>query len=228
MAEIVTPAVRALSALLTYPTGELCAAAGEIAAVLATDEQLPAPARADLVPLLEDLRTQDLYALQERYVELFDRNRRLSLHLFEHVHGESRDRGQAMVDLAALYEQAGLLAAPNELPDYLPLFLEYLATRPVAEARGLIGETAHILSALETRLAGRKSPYAAVFAAIRAFGGAALVAPEQPAAPDPDLDPEWEETQVTFGPGDAVDGCSADRLRMRMRAARRDARGTAA
>ncbi len=228
MVEIVTPSARALSALLTYPTRELCAAADEIASVLEADGRLPASAHAGLAPLLNDLRTQDVYALQERYVDLFDRGRHFSLHLFEHVHGESRDRGQAMVDLASLYEKAGLLAAPNELPDYLPLFLEYLATRPVAEARGLIDETAHILSALETRLAGRGSSYAAVFTAIRALGGAALVAPDEPAAPEPDLDPEWEETQVTFGPGDAADGCSADRLRMRMRAARRDARGAAA
>ena len=59
--------------------------------------------------------------------------RRLSLHLFEHVHGESRDRGQAMVDLKAMYENAGLFVT-RELPDYVPLLLEFLSTQPRPEA----------------------------------------------------------------------------------------------
>ena len=80
--------------------------------------------------LLDELATGDLYDLQERYVLLFDRTRSLSLHLFEHVHGESRDRGQAMVDLKALYERHGLLMSSSELPDHLPLFLEFLSDHP--------------------------------------------------------------------------------------------------
>ena len=125
---------KVLSALLTYPTAELQAAVAEMRAVLDA-EALPAaaqprPAR----PLLDELATGDLYDLQERYVLLFDRTRSLSLHLFEHVHGESRDRGQAMVDLKAMYESHGLATVTSELPDYLPLFLEFLATLPQAEA----------------------------------------------------------------------------------------------
>ena len=81
--------------------------------------------------LLAELQTLDLYDLQERYVDLFDKTRRHSLHLFEHIHGESRDRGQAMVDLVAHYERGGLDVTANELPDYLPLFLEFLSTRPI-------------------------------------------------------------------------------------------------
>ena len=121
---------KALSALLIYPTEELVAAVPEIAAAIASDRVIGTPARRALDTLLVELATHDLYELQERYVELFDKTRKLSLHLFEHVHGESRDRGQAMVDLAMLYEKGGLLPTHNELPDYLPLFLEYLATRP--------------------------------------------------------------------------------------------------
>ncbi|TGV73856.1 nitrate reductase molybdenum cofactor assembly chaperone, partial [Mesorhizobium sp. M2D.F.Ca.ET.145.01.1.1] len=95
-----------------------------------------------LRPLLADLGTLDLYDLQERYVELFDKTRRHSLHLFEHIHGESRDRGQAMVDLLEHYQRGGLLIAANELPDFIPLFLEFLSARPLEEARGLLKETA--------------------------------------------------------------------------------------
>ena len=102
--------------------------------------------------------------MQERYVELFDRTRSLSLHLFEHVHGESRDRGQAMIDLKSLYEKNGLFLGAAELPDYVPVFLEFLSTRPLTEARTLLGQTAHILTALAERLEKRRSPYAAVFA----------------------------------------------------------------
>ena len=127
--------LKALSALLCYPDEDLCAAVGEIDAVLAEN---PAVA-ARVAPLTRTLALDELFDLQSAYVDLFDRGRRVSLHLFEHVHGESRDRGQAMVDLAQVYERGGLLLAPGELPDYLPLFLEYAATRPEAEAMSLLG-----------------------------------------------------------------------------------------
>ncbi len=222
---------RALSALLTYPSEELCAAVAEIKEAIAAEELMPPSAASALRPLLDDLASLDLFELQERYVELFDRSRRLSLHLFEHVHGESRDRGQAMVDLAALYEKDGLELQANELPDYLPLFLEYLSTKPLGEALSLLSETAHILGALEERLVSRVSPYAAVLTAIRVIAGVPLDASGEPdlskgeAADLASLDAEWEETAVTFGPGSgAMDGCSTERLQTRLRAAHRDVR----
>lgn len=221
---------KALSALLVYPGAPLVDAVAEIEAALAAEGLLDAQHHAALNPLLNDLRTLDLYELQERYVDLFDRTRKLSLHLFEHVHGESRDRGQAMVDLAGLYDAGGLMLAANELPDYLPLFLEYVATRPRAEARGLLADTDHILATLEERLTKRGTPYAAVFAAIRAAAGAApmVLDPTAPCVPEIDglaaLDAAWEESAVVFGPGEALDGCSVDRLRTQIRAGARDAR----
>ena len=110
----------------------------------------------ELQTLIDELASGDLYDLQERYVLLFDRTRSLSLHLFEHVHGESRDRGQAMIDLKAHYEQAGLAMSAAELPDFLPLFLEYLATRPLKEACEPLGQPAHIFAALAERLRKRQ------------------------------------------------------------------------
>ncbi|PRD41867.1 nitrate reductase molybdenum cofactor assembly chaperone [Phyllobacterium phragmitis] len=225
---------RALSALLTYPSAELCAAVPDIEAAITSQRHLPDTVVSELQPLLRELATLDLFELQERYVELFDRTRRLSLHLFEHVHGESRDRGQAMVDLASLYEKGGLELTANELPDYLPLFLEYLSTRPLEEARALLSETASILGELEARLRARNSIYAPVLAAIRAVAGTSLplsTDEERPAGAPDDLaalDAEWEETAVTFGPDSGgMDGCSSDRLQTRLRAARRDARANA-
>jgi nitrate reductase delta subunit len=224
---------KALSALLTYPGEELAAAIDEIEAVIDDERLLRLAARSGLQPLLHALRTDDLLKSQERYVELFDRSRRLSLHLFEHIHGESRDRGQAMIDLAQHYERGGLLLTANELPDYLPLFLEFLSTQPPGEARSLLAETAHVLSVLEERLAGRSPAYGAVFTAILSLADdvrAAPVATDSLAEVDDlaALDAEWEETAVAFGPGTPDDGCSVDRLRIQMRAARRDARHTGA
>ena len=159
--------LKVLSALLSYPTGELQAAVPEMRAALDAEGRLPRKNRDRLDRLLEEIATRDLYDLQERYVLLFDRTRSLSLNLFEHVHGESRDRGQAMVDLMALYERHGLAIRAKELPDHLPLLLEFLSEIPDAEARGLIAETAHILEAIRLRLKKRKVPYASVFSCMQ-------------------------------------------------------------
>jgi nitrate reductase delta subunit len=222
--------LKALSALLTYPTAELVAAVPEIEEAIRAEALIGAGPLRALARFLEELDSIDLLELQERYVDLFDKTRRLSLHLFEHVHGESRDRGQAMVDLAALYEKGGLRLTAGELPDYLPAFLEYASSLPLAEARALILDTAHILSSLEERLDRRNSSHAAVFAAIRSVADAPSVAGSHEEEPEDDLaalDAAWEETAVTFGPGDAIGGCSVERLRTQIRAGRRDARHAA-
>jgi nitrate reductase delta subunit len=225
---------KVLSALLTYPTPELQQAVDELRAAIDLDCLLPPASADELEPLLEDIATRDLLDLQERYVLLFDRTRALSLYLFEHVHGESRDRGQAMIDLKSLYESKGLRVGAAELPDFLPLFLEFLSTQPAAEACELLGQTAHILSALAERLHKRGSSYEAVFRALVTLAAAkprgedvsALLA-----APDPDaadlaaLDATWEDEPVTFGPG-APDGCK-DGLIARIRAGLRPAPGVA-
>ncbi|TPN51588.1 nitrate reductase molybdenum cofactor assembly chaperone [Mesorhizobium sp. B1-1-7] len=220
---------RALSALLAYPTEDLSSAIPEITAAIEAEGLVSDEAREQLRPLLVDLDTLDLYDLQERYVELFDKTRRHSLHLFEHIHGESRDRGQAMVDLVEHYRRGGLLIAANELPDFIPLLLEFLSARPLDEARGLLNETAHIFSLLEERLAKRNGGYAGVFAAIRSIvSETAVIVGAVEIDDEPDdlaaIDAAWEETAVTFGPGNATDGCSVDRLKIQMRAANRDAR----
>jgi nitrate reductase delta subunit len=218
---------RALAALIAYPTEALQAATGEIAAVLAEESLVPAPWRAAIGDLLAELAGRDIYELQERYFALFDRSRTLSLHLFEHVHGESRDRGQAMADLIALYRGHGFEPTASELPDFLPLFLEFLSLLPVHEAQALLAEPAGILQLLAERLVKRKSTYAAVFHALAALANAPAVDLPDTGAEDPDdlvaLDAAWEEAAVHFGPGEQIDSCGTDRLRTRLRAATRDA-----
>ena len=218
---------KALSALLSYPDENLQNAASELRAVIEEEALLSPENRRVLDPLIEDIATGDLYDLQERYVELCDRTRSLSLHLFEHVYGESRDRGQAMIELKALYEQNGLYLSASELPDYLPVFLEFLSVRPLEEARAQLSQPAHVLTAIAERLHKRKTPYEAAFQALVAIAGIVpdAAGAEMPKGDDVDpndfaaLDAQWEEEAVTFGPG-AAPTCK-DRLVSQIRAGRR-------
>jgi len=225
-----TRTFKVLSALLSYPTVELQQAVPELRECLAGEGIVTGQQRRTLHPLLDELAHNDLYDLQERYVLLFDHTRSLSLHLFEHVHGESRDRGQAMIDLKAQYEKAGLVPNADELPDFLPLFLEYVATLPPAEARETLAQPAHIFAALAERLRKRRSPYEAVFRALVALSAAkpkddevsALLAERDPDANDMAArDAAWEDEEVRFGPA-AGDGCK-DGLIARIRGGLRPA-----
>ncbi len=223
--------VKIVSLLLSYPTQELKEAMPAIRQALDADAGLDARMRDRLMVLADDIGRLDIYEAQERYVHLFDRTRSLSLHLFEHVYGESRDRGQAMVDLMEMYEAQGLEIDAKELPDYLPLFLEFVSMLPGDEARELLGQVAHIVSALKERLRKRRSVYAGAFAVLEVLADARadkkllrelLDAPED----DPDdldaLDRVWQEEAVTFGGNAGENACGPDRLRTRMRAASRD------
>ncbi len=206
---------KALSLILSYPSRDLQDAMPAIGAILAADPRIAPDTREALKALTDALGQGDLYDLQERYVMLFDRSRSLSLNLFEHVHGESRDRGGAMVSLIESYRAGGFEPATTELPDHLPVLLEFLASRPFVEAQETLADAAHILDALAVRLARRDSGYAAAFAALSRLSEA-RVEPEALAVllaqPDDDttdlsaLDAVWEETEVTFGP-DPNAGC---------------------
>jgi nitrate reductase molybdenum cofactor assembly chaperone NarJ/NarW len=225
-----TMTFKVLSALLSYPDEALQNAAPELKTVLEEEKLLTPDSGLELAELIDEIAGTDIYDLQERYVELFDRTRPLSLHLFEHVYGESRDRGQAMIDLKSMYEENGLRLGAGELPDYLPAFLEFLSMLPMPEARKSLGQPAHILSALAERLEKRGASYAAVFRALEGLAvptGAAdpdNILPEN-AEDDPNdfaaLDAVWEEEEVTFGPG-ATQSCK-DRLVAQIRAGRRPA-----
>ncbi len=229
-----TRTFKVFSVLLSYPTADMQAAVPEFVGAIDREALLPASVRRQLDPLLNEIATSDLYDLQERYVLLFDRTRSLSLHLFEHVHGESRDRGQAMIDLKALYETGGLEIDAGELPDFVPLFLEFLSTRQRSEAYDLLGQPAHVLAAMAERLRKRKSAYEAVFRALVQLAATkpkADVVSVLLAEPDPDandltaLDAAWEDEPVNFGPN-AGNSCK-DTLIEKIRAGRRPAPGVA-
>ncbi len=162
---------RALSALLSYPTAELRQALPEVAAAVTSSPLIGERERAGIVTLIDELHGNDLMDAEARYVELFDRGRATSLHLFEHLHGDSRDRGEAMVELKRVYERAGFALATSELPDYLPVLLEYLSCRDLPEARDMLADCAHILQRIAQALIARDSVYASVLQALIVIAG---------------------------------------------------------
>ena len=191
--------LRVLARLLGYPGTELRSHLLEMREVLRAEGAVTAGRLAELDVLMDSLSNADPLDTEAAYVQLFDRGRATSLHLFEHVHGDSRDRGPAMVDLAQTYDQAGLYLAPGELPDYLPVVLEFVSTQPPREARAFLNEMTHIFNAIFSALQQRQSAYASVIGALLELAGeqahAVKVAPEEP------LDATWAEPP-------AFDGCS--------------------
>jgi len=192
--------LRVLAKLLGYPSAELRAHLGELREALAAERALGSARRAELEALMESLARTPALDVEAAYVELFDRGRSTSLHLFEHVHGDSRDRGPAMVDLAQTYEKAGLYLGPHELPDYLPVVLEFASTQPPREARAFLAEMVHILQAIFSALQQRGSAYASVLGALVELAGEKAHAVKVVA--DEPIDDSWAEPA-------AFDGCSA-------------------
>ena len=193
---------RAMSALLSYPSREMLEALPEVAEVVHATPLLASREQRGLLDLIGELGRGDLLEAEERYVDLFDRGRALSLHLFEHLHGDSRDRGEAMVDLRRVYESAGFELSASELPDYLPVLLEYLSCRDMAEARAMLADCAHILATIARSLIARRSRYAAVVQALLVIAGerpveAAKVPPVKERRET--LDRDWAEQPAFAG-----------------------------
>lgn len=194
-----TLTLRVLARLLSYPDAELRAHLGELQAALQSERTLGTARLAELEALMRHLAGRDPIEVEADYVQLFDRGRSTSLHLFEHVHGDSRDRGPAMVDLLKTYETAGLHLDGKELPDHLCVVLEFASTQPPALAKDFLGEMAHILQAIFSALRQRESAYATLVAAVLELAGQKVEA--VPITPDESLDETWAEPVV-------FDGCS--------------------
>ncbi len=193
-----------LGLLLSYPKEELIQHLDDLMTVLELEKLLPARNLKKIKALAEELKTGDIYEVQENYVELFDRGRAHCLQLFEHIHGESRDRGMAMVNLAEAYGEKGLYVAKGELPDYLPLFLEFLSLCPLDEAMDFLGDPITVIAAIGVKLKKRKANYAVIFEALEVLS---KVKPDQDmiaqAKAEPievltneDIDKDWEEANA--------------------------------
>lgn len=194
--------LRALGALLSYPRDELRAGLPEIAEVIASSPLIAAREREGLIALIDELGAGDLLGKEERYVELFDRGRATSLNLFEHLHGDGRERGAAMIDLKQVYERAGFDLATTEMPDFLPVLLEYLSWRDLAEARATLNDCAHILKSVAQALIARRAGYASVLQALIVIAGEAPVEAASVVkfgAPAENLDRDWVEPPAFGG-----------------------------
>jgi nitrate reductase molybdenum cofactor assembly chaperone NarJ/NarW len=188
--------LRAFSALLSYPQEELLQTLPELADAIRASPLVASRERESLLALIDELAHGELLELEERYVELFDRGHATSLNLFEHLHGDGRERGDAMVDLKRIYEHAGFELSTRELPDYLPVVLEYLSCRDLAETKELLSDCTHILKKLATALLARSSAYVAVPQALLIIAGEQPVdaASLPPARVRPEtLDRDWFE-----------------------------------
>lgn len=211
--------LKAVAMLLHYPDADLQTHIDQVAEVLLVRPELSTEERASLEQFAESLRHRDLYDLEADYVETFDRSKKVSLYLFEHVHGESRDRGPAMVELSNAYKEKGFIIDCRELPDYLPMFLEFCASLPEAEALTWLEDIGHILQRIHVRLEDRENDYALPFRMLLRLldldpRPAELVqeASEEerddtPAA----LDRVWMEAPVTFGPDQPMTSCGASK-----------------
>ncbi|WP_297185564.1 nitrate reductase molybdenum cofactor assembly chaperone [uncultured Porticoccus sp.] len=209
--------LKIISRLMDYPSAKLQPLVAELESVITASREISPDMRQRLTALLHQIYDGDLMDAQECYTGLFDRGRALSLLLFEHVHGESRDRGQAMVDLLAVYRSQGFHIDVRELPDFIPLYLEFLAHRPDMEAREGLADVAHILGLLSARLKERGSPYDTLFDSLLMISGVpidveelrAKTASEQRDDTPEALDKIWEEEAVTFGAGGG-DSCPSN------------------
>ncbi|MDM3870374.1 nitrate reductase molybdenum cofactor assembly chaperone [Porticoccus sp. W117] len=215
--------LKIISLLMNYPSAELQAGRDELNAAIAAAKEIPPSSRQQLAALVNRLCDSDLMDAQEIYTSLFDRGRSLSLLLFEHVHGESRDRGQAMVDLMAQYQQAGFEIDVQELPDYIPMYLEYLSTRDDLDARVGLADVSEILAIVSARLQERDSDYHCLFDALLTISGVPVTKAEMSElletakSEDRDDTPEaidklWEEEAVTFSnPADGGASCGLNK-----------------
>ncbi len=226
---------KVLSALLLYPMPQLRAHRSEMVAILEREALVNRSLQQGLIALLDEIAKAEPLVAESEYVRLFDSGRQLSLHLFEHVHGDSRERGAAMVNLIEAYRARGLEITADELPDYLPLFLEFLSLQPLDEARTMLAEVADIIALLQARLTQRESTYAIVFRALCAIARAhvdiAALSSTVAAESAPDIDKDWEDAPVRFDtplPVDAGTPCGAasavvKRLEQQVERAKREA-----
>jgi len=209
--------LKVISLLLTYPSQALYEERAALEQVVTEEPMLSAGAKQQLLEFIDQLLSRYYMDAQEDYIYTFDKGRYTSLLLFEHVHGESRDRGQAMVDMINVYQEHGFELSARELPDFIPLYLEFLSRCEPAMALEWLDEVNHILALLEERLSQRDSPYAVLFTVLLSLITAVENRAEivkQVAAEERDdtmeaIDKVWEEEVVRFGADMAAGDCSS-------------------
>lgn len=204
---------RILSLLLTYPNEEIYHFLPKVNKTLSEENIVNAETLIGINSFVDFFTQQQLTNWQEHYVQLFDYSKSASLYLFEHVHGDSKDRGQAMVDLIELYKENGLEINRAELPDYLPMFLEFLALQTHKKAEELLAEIIDIVGFIHRKLEEKDNPYQYLLAAI------IQISKRKPAKtrvekmisemPEISIDEAYEEEPVTFGGENPCTNCKS-------------------
>lgn len=200
-----------LSLLLSYPNEELMDFLQEAEIELRNEALLTTEKMEEIVLFINHFRKMDLTDWQAEYVQLFDYSRSASLHLFEHVKSDSKDRGQAMVDMLGFYQENGLQLSANELPDYLPVFLEFLSIQNEKKAAELLAEPVHIIARIHAALEEKKNMYRHILSAVISLSAKqpddaitnTIIKNEKPL----NLDAEYEEKPVEFGANDNCINC---------------------
>lgn len=206
---------RILSALLCYPDEELIQSIDSLKDILSTDQTVDT---SFLQPLFKEFKENDLISLQETYVQTFDRTPTHSLHLFEHIHGEDRIRGQALSDLLSEYKKLGFETISKELPDYLPLFLEFLALCDAEKAQELLDSAIHVIAHIKNKLEQAESPYAGIFNILLSLSSiqpqpliAASIRDMDDLIDKMGITPEGLEPLLPFGPSNSCNSCMPKR-----------------
>ncbi len=201
-----------LSLCLSYPNADLQLFLSKVKNELQKEVLLNEENIEGMTKFVNYFKNMDLTDWQAQYVQLFDNSRSASLHLFEHIKSDSKDRGQAMVDLMEYYKEGGLELSANELPDYLPVFLEFLSTQEIQKAAELLSEPIHIIARINKALSEKQNPYSYIFSAIVSLSSqqpneketAVIISNEKPL----DLDAEYDEAPVEFGADNSCNICN--------------------
>jgi len=156
---------RIAALLLDYPSADTFMIAGQLASAA---KELPEVLGAPVLDFLQDFSGADSLRLAMRYVETFDMRRRASLHLTYYAYGDTRKRGMALLRFKHAYRQGGMTIGDGELPDYLPLVLEFAATIDQVQGERLLAEHVPVLELLRLSLEDTGSAYAGVLAAVLA------------------------------------------------------------
>ncbi len=155
-----------MSVLLEYPDQELIDNLPEIPEKLAQCVDIDDAELIALCEFIDHLAGRTLTELQQDYVQTFDMTAEHSLHLTHHLFGDDKNRGPALIDLGELYKDYGVEVMGNELPDYLPLILEFAAYLDDSEATVFLSDANKVLKVLADNLKKAGSPYAELLSII--------------------------------------------------------------
>lgn len=196
---------RIASALLGYPDATLRTALPEILEAIERAACVSAEERAVLTHFADSLSAADPVSAEADYVSTFDMVPEHSLHLTHHLIGEDKNRGPALIDLTEFFKAHGFEVRDNELPDYLPLLLEFVSLLGAEAGLAFLARWNKVLRQLRANLADAKSPYAELIGLVETRSrpaGADDAADASPAAKQsqPCLDDGDFHPQVSWSP----------------------------